>query len=363
MNKSMKRILVFALVSVMSFSSLALLTSCKEKESSDATDVSDATSSDSTEDATTTTVAFDPTPLDSVCPGQITINGIEISAAEYDFYYYSMLANYQAYAAYGYYATDADGNFDLTAACTETGYEDLTWAEYLDVIIKQQIQDNVILACMAEDEGYTLTDDDQTQVDSFTSSVAEYAETCGYDSDTVLKAEYGSESSIDALTPVLERYLLALDYATAIQATYTFTDEELTLPTVYHILFYATSDSTEDELATAKSEAEAALAQVTTYDDMVSVGDAAVADGTAQEAQEYSGIQPGEMVDAFNDWCFDASRQPGDTAVIQTEYGYHVMYFVENAVSDDYKEVLSQNKLLAYLTELEQLPEYQVVMS
>ena len=33
------------------------------------------------------------------------------------------------------------------------------------------------------------------------------------------------------------------------------------------------------------------------------------------------------MVAAFNDWCFDPARQVGDTGVVKTEYGYHVMYF------------------------------------
>ena len=34
------------------------------------------------------------------------------------------------------------------------------------------------------------------------------------------------------------------------------------------------------------------------------------------------------MVTEFNDWCFDPSRQPGDTGVVETSYGAHVMYFV-----------------------------------
>ena len=34
------------------------------------------------------------------------------------------------------------------------------------------------------------------------------------------------------------------------------------------------------------------------------------------------------MVPEFNDWCFDANRKPGDTAVVTTDYGCHVMYFV-----------------------------------
>ena len=36
------------------------------------------------------------------------------------------------------------------------------------------------------------------------------------------------------------------------------------------------------------------------------------------------------MVPTFNDWCFDPSRQPGDTGIAETDYGVHVMYFVKN---------------------------------
>ena len=35
------------------------------------------------------------------------------------------------------------------------------------------------------------------------------------------------------------------------------------------------------------------------------------------------------MVQAFNDWCFDESRKAGDYGLVKTEYGYHVMYFVD----------------------------------
>ena len=34
------------------------------------------------------------------------------------------------------------------------------------------------------------------------------------------------------------------------------------------------------------------------------------------------------MVQAFNDWCFDESRAYGDYGLVQTNYGYHVMFFV-----------------------------------
>ena len=34
------------------------------------------------------------------------------------------------------------------------------------------------------------------------------------------------------------------------------------------------------------------------------------------------------MVAAFDAWCFDEARQVGDTDIVETEYGYHVMFFI-----------------------------------
>lgn len=52
------------------------------------------------------------------------------------------------------------------------------------------------------------------------------------------------------------------------------------------------------------------------------------ADGNASKGGLYEDVTYGYMVEAFNDWCFDESREPGHTGIVKTEYGYHVMYFV-----------------------------------
>lgn len=41
----------------------------------------------------------------------------------------------------------------------------------------------------------------------------------------------------------------------------------------------------------------------------------------------YTRVYKGQMVDEFEDWCFDASRKVGDTGIVKSPYGYHVMYF------------------------------------
>ena len=51
-------------------------------------------------------------------------------------------------------------------------------------------------------------------------------------------------------------------------------------------------------------------------------------DGSKYDGGLYTRVVQGQMVDAFNDWCFDPARASGDTDVLETAYGYHVMYFV-----------------------------------
>ena len=101
------------------------------------------------------------------------------------------------------------------------------------------------------------------------------------------------------------------------------------LPNARHILISDTTD--EEAMATAKETAEKLLAEYEagehTEDAFAAIGDAAYADGTAAESARYEDITPGQMVEDFENWCFDASRQVGDTGIVESTYGYHVMYF------------------------------------
>ena len=36
------------------------------------------------------------------------------------------------------------------------------------------------------------------------------------------------------------------------------------------------------------------------------------------------------MVPEFNDWIFDPARVYGDTDLVKTSYGYHIMFFVKS---------------------------------
>ncbi len=70
----------------------------------------------------------------------------------------------------------------------------------------------------------------------------------------------------------------------------------------------------------ATEEAFAALATKNTTDT-----------GSKENGGLYEKVYPGQMVTNFNDWCFDSARKSGDTGIVESEFGYHVMYFVDKA--------------------------------
>jgi|GEM_PF-179602 len=50
-------------------------------------------------------------------------------------------------------------------------------------------------------------------------------------------------------------------------------------------------------------------------------------DGSAANGGLYEDVYVGQMVQEFEDWCFDESRRPGDHGLVKTQYGYHIMFF------------------------------------
>ncbi len=112
---------------------------------------------------------------------------------------------------------------------------------------------------------------------------------------------------------------------------------------VRHILFNIDNYSSDAECKTAadtvykeylKNPTEenfAALANEHSDDPDVETDEAGNAVGekdTKTSGGLYENVQRDQMVKEFEDWCFDEARQPGDTGIIKTRFGYHIMYFV-----------------------------------
>ncbi len=79
----------------------------------------------------------------------------------------------------------------------------------------------------------------------------------------------------------------------------------------------------------------------------------------------YENVSEGDMVQAFNDWLFDGARKPGDTGIVETNYGYHIMYFVSDGKSKWKNDVVNTlanqtlNELLTSFQEDYKITEYE----
>ena len=137
-------------------------------------------------------------------------------------------------------------------------------------------------------------------------------------------------SSSDNSTPLVNvRHMLAgFEGGTTENGTTTYSDEEKA----------AAKEKAESWLQTwedgdATEESFAALANENSTDT-----------GSNTNGGLYENVYPGQMVSAFNNWCFDENRKAGDTGIVETSYGYHVMYFVGQS-DETYREYLVKNDL------------------
>ncbi len=126
-------------------------------------------------------------------------------------------------------------------------------------------------------------------------------------------------------------------YIVAFMVKLPYKDE--TVPVnVRHILFQFATDSngtvtmTDDEKAELKKQAEDVLAQFNenpSEDAFIELAAQYSEDeGSKNNGGLIENITPtSNYVTNFRDWAVDKSRKVGDAEIVETEYGYHIMYF------------------------------------
>ena len=109
------------------------------------------------------------------------------------------------------------------------------------------------------------------------------------------------------------------------------------------------------EKATAKEAAEKFLKEWTdgeaTEDSFIELVKEHSDDGSAAEGGLFEDIhKQSDYVPTFRSWAIDETRKAGDTGVIESEYGYHVMYYVGDGELT-YRDYMIQEDLRAADTE------------
>ena len=136
------------------------------------------------------------------------------------------------------------------------------------------------------------------------------------------------------------------------------TDNNYPLANVRHILAayeggsYDSSTGlttyTDEEKAAAKAAAEEILAQweagEASEESFAALANEKSADSDGTDGGLYEDVYPGQMVTNFNDWCFDEAREPGNTGIVESEFGYHVMFYSGDSETS-YRDYMIDSKL------------------
>ncbi len=110
--------------------------------------------------------------------------------------------------------------------------------------------------------------------------------------------------------------------------------QEYATKNVRHILL---STDTYGSATAAKAKAEEVLASYQSGEQSAKAFGTLAAQysddpGSKNNGGLYENVAKGTMVEEFETWCYDDTRTTGDTGIIQTDYGYHIMYFDGNGV-------------------------------
>ena len=359
--KKVKNIFVFMILSGILISGIC---SCSSGEKSAASTVSG-------EENIGASVPVDaPQPKPSIAPSKLTVGDVDIDPVVYDFWYYNSMEQYGAYMP----AND-QGLPDVTALTGQDETE--TWADVLTAQTIETIQYTAIMIKEAEKRNISLDEEDQAGITNFFEGAKTDAEYYNIKEEDILLAYFGEHASKEKIVAVLEGFFLAQKGDLAVFDEFEFTEDEIKeyyeenkemigsweVPTVRHILYGFEEGMTEEEDAAAKKSADEVLAKINGGEDMAVLGEQLLTEGNIVESAEYE-VQMGQMVPEFEEWCFAKDRKKGDTGIVKTQYGYHVMFLSEfKDQSENVLNVLKEEAFVEFLDEKLASPEFKLVTS
>lgn len=111
--------------------------------------------------------------------------------------------------------------------------------------------------------------------------------------------------------------------------------------TVRHVLISVDETMTDEEKAEATEKANDILRRVQAGEDITELAILYSEDpGVEVNNGEYNFHRGAGFVQEFEEWAFSA--QPGDSAIIETQFGYHVMYSVHVDTIEDLSQELEE---------------------
>lgn len=283
-----------------------------------------------------------------------------LTNGELQIYYWMGVYDFLKY--YGNYATAL--GLDLTQpldAQQAPGEDSYTWQQYFLEMALDTWQRYQAMAALAEESGQPMSEEVAQALTVIPERMEADAQEAGYaDANEMLQKEVGAGVTMEQYRTYLNGYYRGYDYYTGRVEAFAPTDEEIEdyfaeheglfeengagrdsypLVDVRHILIMPQETTDESGSTTYTEEAweecrleaqrilDEWLAGEATEESFAQLAMQYSVDGSASNGGLYTGVTKDYMVEAFDAWIFDKSRQAGDYGLVQTQFGYHVMYF------------------------------------
>lgn len=328
------------------------------------------------------TIPADGNPEDVTCKGSYTLAADklihstvaatmgkhQLTNGQLQVFYWMQVYDFINYYSYYLSAVGLDYTKPLDMQACGISEEKITWQQFFLDQALDAWQNYRLLADRAEQEGWKLSAGYQSQLDGLEESLKKDAQEGKYESvEAMLAAQMGAGITLEDYANYVNLYYVGNLYRDYLISSAEFTDAELEdyfkeheaelkqnspsitkdsglLVDVRHILVTPkggtpSADGKTVTYSDAEWEACRAAAQAI-YDQWLAGEKTEASFGAlANEKSEdqngqvtnggiYTNVVKGQMVKEFDDWCFDATRKPGDHGMVKTVYGYHVMYYV-----------------------------------
>lgn len=269
-----------------------------------------------------------------------TCNGKQLTNQMFMFYYWGQF--YQLYSQYG--NTLSYMGLDMKKPFEDQKFDETrTWADFFtDYALMQWTRDVAISEAVAK-EGYTLSEAQKGQLQAMLDNLETDATKAGYaNGEEYLKHAFDLSVDVESYNAYTTTSYINSSYLSSKYKE--FQEEGKVNPGNHKDVYYIDirhvlikfADSTEGAKTAAKKEAEAlyeAFKQNPTMDAFAAMAkehsddNANGTGGSAANGGLIEKVYPGQMVENFDKWCFAADRKAGDHGLVETEYGWHLMYF------------------------------------
>lgn len=281
----------------------------------------------------------------------LEVGDVKFSAADFNFYYYNVANEYSSsYSEYFSYLGIETGDDFLKS--TYSG--DQTWGDLCKSVAIDNATEIGILVTEANKAGFTLTEEEIADIDSFFSSLSSYATNLGMDIDEYYQSSFGAGVNEAVYRRNMELSTLANNYKEHVKAGYAYSDEVLneyyeankdSVDVVDYNYFFMSgiADSTTDQ--TTEEAMEIAYNNTLEFIERLEAGESyydlayEYAREISKERYEdiYSSYRRGSVkssiINDFSDWLFDGQRVPGEITFVEgnpdnTYQGYFVVQYL-----------------------------------